>query len=101
MPRDNEIYYTLIYHQLRLKYGLSNNDYCVLGYIYNVTKNGKYRPKIEGFGAKFGFSRSLSYKIVKDLKSKGLVCENEFGELCSTQMWADEIALIESKIRKS
>ena len=101
MLQNNEPNYTKVHHYLRKKYGLTNSACYILGYIHSVSHSDKYHSlKIEAYGERVGVARSTTYNAINSLKSKGLVRENEFGELCSTQMWADEIALIESKIRK-
>ena len=89
--------YTTIIHKYRIKYDISNNDYCIANAIYNLSNNpdsrfpGWYFGKVETHGAVFHFSRATAYNSVQKLIDKGLVeKDNESGFVRTTKLWWDD-----------
>jgi len=97
MSKNNEkfdLVYTTIIHKSRIKYTLSNNDYCIANAIYHLSNNpdskfkGWYFGKIETLGKMFQFSRATAYNSVQKLIDKGLVeKDNETGFLKTSKLW--------------
>ena len=97
MSKKNEkfdLVYTTIIHKSRIKYGLSNNDYCIANAIYHLSNNpdskfkGWYFGKIETLAKMFEFSRATAYNSVQKLMNKGLVeKDNETGFLKTSKLW--------------
>ena len=86
--------FTTIKHHPRVKYDLSNNDYCIANVIYHLSNNpsskfkGWYYGKIETLGKMFYFGRSATYESVKKLIAKNLVEKDlESGFLRTTTTW--------------
>lgn len=93
--------FTVIKHLPRVKFNLSNNDYCIASAIYTLSHNpdskfvGWYYGKIETLGKKFNLGRSTSYNCVNKLISSGLVEKNEETNfLKTTKLWWDEFESI-------
>lgn len=89
-----ELLYTTIIHRYRIKYSISNNDYCIANAIYHLSNNpeskfkGWYYGKIETLGEMFSFSRATAYNCVQKLIDKGLVeKDSESGFLKTTTLW--------------
>lgn len=94
--------YTTIKHNPRVKFDLSNNDYCIANAIYHLANNpdsvfkGWYYGKIETLGEMFALSRSYTYKSILRLISKKLVeKDEESGFLKTTKLWWDEFVNLE------
>lgn len=89
--------YTTIKHHPRVKYKLSNNDYCIANAIYHLSNNpesrfkGWYFGKIETLGKMFKFGRTATYDSVKKLLEKELIEKDlETGFLRTTKKWWKE-----------
>ncbi|MFW2525439.1 hypothetical protein ACN5O8_06900 [Aliarcobacter butzleri] len=94
--------YTTIKHHPRVKYELSNNDYCIANAIYHLSNNpdskfkGWYYGKIETLGQMFNFGRTATYESIKKLTEKNLVEKDpESGFLKTTNKWWDEFVNFE------
>lgn len=89
---------TKVYHQIRKKFNLSINDYCVVDLIYSYSvqtdsnfPNWCYKDIIF-FVKSLGISRATVYNIIKNLIDKELVIrdtENSF--LRTTEKFNQEI----------
>lgn len=93
--------FTLIKHVPRVKFSLSNNDYCIASAIYTLSHNpdskflGWYYGKIETLGKKFNLGRSTAYNCVDKLIEKKLVVKDEkSGFLKTTKLWWSEFESI-------
>ena len=93
--------FTLIKHVPRVKFSLSNNDYCIASMIYTLSHNpeskflGWYYGKIETLGKKFKLGRSTAYNCVEKLIENGLVEKNDkSGFLKTTKLWWNEFESI-------
>ena len=68
--------YTTIKHHPRVKYDLSNNDYCIANAIYHLSNNpesifkGWYHGKVETLGKMFNLSRASAYNSINKLIEK-------------------------------
>jgi hypothetical protein len=89
--------YTNIQHGPRIRYGLSNNDYCIAALIYHMSNNPKAPIKgwcmagKETMGKYFGISRQSVHGIISKLENKGLIERQEqTGFLRTTAKWYDE-----------
>lgn len=89
--------FTIIKHNPRVKYDLSNNDYCIASAIYHLSNNpdsifkGWYYGKTENLGKMFKFDRSSTYDSIKKLLEKELIEKDlETGFLRTTKLWWDE-----------
>lgn len=89
--------FTTIKHHPRIKYDLSNNDYCIASAIFTLSHNpestfpGWYYGKVETLGLKFDFSRATTYRSIEKLLEKGLLEKNtETNFLRTTKLWWDE-----------
>ncbi|MDD3497821.1 MAG: hypothetical protein PHH92_10605 [Aliarcobacter skirrowii] len=94
--------YTIIKHHQRVKYKLSNNDYCIANAIYHLSNNpesrfkGWFHGKIETLGLMFNLSRASAYNSVSKLIDKKLVEKNEeSGFLRTTKLWWNEFVNFE------
>ncbi|MCG3651659.1 hypothetical protein L5F32_05160 [Aliarcobacter butzleri] len=94
--------YTTIKHNPRIKFDLSNNDYCIANAIYHLSNNpdsifkGWYHGKVETLGKMFALSRSYTYNSITKLIDKKLVEKNEdSGFLRTTKLWWDEFVNFE------
>jgi predicted transcriptional regulator len=94
--------YTTIKHHPRVKYDLSNNDYCVANAIYHLSNNpdsifkGWYHGKVETLGKMFNLSRASAYNSINKLIEKKLVDKNEeSGFLRTTNLWWNEFVNFE------
>ncbi|WP_066220381.1 hypothetical protein [Aliarcobacter cryaerophilus] len=94
--------YTTIKHNPRVKFDLSNNDYCIANAIYHLSNkpdsifNGWYHGKIETLGKMFNFSRASAYNSITKLIDKKLVEKNkDSGFLKTTQLWWNEFVDLE------
>ena len=94
--------YTNIKHHARVKYELSNNDYCIANAIYHLSNNpesifkGWYHGKVETLGKMFDLSRASAYNSITKLVDKKLVEKNEeSGFLKTTKLWWDEFVNFE------
>ena len=94
--------YTTIKHNPRVKYDLSNNDYCIANAIYHLANNpdsifkGWYHGKVETLGKMFSLSRASAYNSITKLIEKELVEKNEeSGFLKTTKLWWDEFVNFE------
>jgi len=96
--------FTTILHDPRLKYDLTNNDYCIADAIYHLSNNpssicpGWCYASREKIGAFFGISRQSVIKIIKKLETNNLVeIHNETKYIRTTQIWYDEFVSFEIK----
>jgi len=96
-PKEYEQNYTTIKHNPRIKFGLSNNDYCIANAIYHLQNKpdskfpGWYYGKVESLAKLFHFSRATPYNSLKKLIAKRLIEKNkETGFLRTTKLWWDE-----------
>ena len=94
--------FTTIKHNPRVKFDLSNNDYCIANAIYHLSNNpdsifkGWYHGKIETLGKMFDLSRASAYNSITKLVDKKLVEKNEeSGFLKTTKLWWDEFVNFE------
>lgn len=94
--------YTTIKHYPRVKYDLSNNDYCIANAIYHLSNNpdskfkGWYFGKIDSLGKMFKFGRTATYDSVKKLLEKELIEKDlETGFLRTTNIWWNEFVNFE------
>lgn len=94
--------YTTIKHHPRVKYDISNNDYCIANAIYHLSNNpdsifkGWYHGKIETLGKMFNLSRASAYNSINKLIEKKLVDKNEeSGFLRTTNLWWKEFVNFE------
>lgn len=100
MPKTNEnvnLGFTTIQHDPRLKFELSNNEYCVADAIYHLSHNpssaviGWCFASRKTIGDFFGLSRQSIIKIIQTLTSKKLIeIDNKTSLLRTTQLWYDE-----------
>ncbi len=100
MPKKEEkvkLGFTTIQHDPRLKFELSNNEYCVADAIYHLANNpssaviGWCFASRKTIGAFFGLSRQSIIKIIQTLITKKLVeINNRTSLLRTTQLWYDE-----------
>jgi len=94
--------FTTIQHDPRLRFELSNNDYCVADAIYHLSHNPKgavlgwcYASR-ETIGLFFGITRQAVITILKKLQKKGLIEINgETNYLRTTQMWYENFVMFE------
>ena len=89
--------FTTIKHNPRVKYDLSNNDYCIASAIFTLSHNpdsifpGWYYGKAETLGLKFDFSRATTYRSIEKLIEKELLEKNpDTNFLRTTKLWWDE-----------
>lgn len=89
--------YTTVKHVPRIKFGLSNNDYCIAKAIYTLSNEpdsafpGWYYGKIATLGQLFNLSRSTAYTCVKKLEDTKLIEKNNStGFLKTTRLWWEE-----------
>lgn len=94
--------FTTIKHIPRVKFELSNNDYCIANAIYHLSTNpesvfpGWYYGRVETLGLKFNISRATSYNCINKLIEKELVEKNEdTGFLRTTKLWWKEFVKYE------
>ena len=94
--------YTTIKHNPRVKFDLSNNDYCIANAIYHLSNNpesifkGWYHGKVETLGKMFNLSRASAYNSINKLIEKELVDKNEeSGFLRTTNLWWNEFVNFE------
>lgn len=94
--------FTTIKHSPRVKFNLSNNDYCIANAIYHLSNNpeskfkGWYHGKVETLGIMFNLSRASAYNSVTKLINKKLVEKNEeSGFLKTSKLWWDEFVNFE------
>ena len=94
--------YTTIKHYPRVKYDLSNNDYCIANAIYHLSNNpdskfkGWYFGKIDSLEKMFQFGRTATYDSVKKLLEKELIEKDlETGFLRTTNIWWNEFVNFE------
>jgi len=92
-----EFLYTTIIHRSRIKYCISNNDYCIANAIYHLSNNptskfkGWYFGKVESLADMFKLSRATAYNCVNRLIEKGLIeKDEETGFLRTTKIWWNE-----------
>ena len=75
--------FTTIKHRPRIKFNLSNNDYCIANAIYTLSNMpdskfiGWYYGKIETLGSLFNLSRGTAYGCVHKLLNYGLIVKSE------------------------
>lgn len=85
--------YTTIDHDVRMKFGLSCNDYCIADKIYHLANNPKNDSRWcyagrEAIGRMFGISRQSVITIIKTLVAKNLVeIHPETDHLRTTETW--------------
>jgi len=89
-----DLVYTTIIHKSRIKYNLSNNDYCIANAIYHLSNNpdskfkGWFFGKTETLAKMFNFSRATAYNSIQKLIDKGLVeKDTESGFLRTSKLW--------------
>lgn len=94
--------YTTIKHNPRVKYNLSNNDYCIANAIYHLSNNpdsvfkGWYHGKVETLGTMFDLSRASAYNCISKLIDRQLIEKNEdSGFFKTTKLWWDEFVNFE------
>ncbi len=94
--------YTTIQHDPRLRFELSNNDYCLADAIYHLSHNpessvcGWCYASREKLGKFFGLSRQTVISIIKKLQGKGLVEVNQdTNHIRTTQLWYSEFVMFE------
>lgn len=98
--------FTTIQHDPRIRFELSNNDYCVADAIYHLSHNpessvyGWCYASREKLGKFFGLSRQSVITIIKKLQSKGLIEINQdTNHLRTTQLWYSEFVMFELRKR--
>ena len=96
--------FTTIQHDPRIRFELSNNDYCIADAIYNLSNNpssicpGWCYASREKIGAFFGLSRQSVITIIKKLVSCNLLeVHNETKYVRTTQLWYDEFVTFQIK----
>ncbi len=105
--KENTKYgYTTIQHDPRLKFGLSNDSYCIASAIYHLSNNPESiapgwcyssRQKIADY---FGISKRTVQRLLSELIEKKLIETNkETYFLRTTQIWYDEFVQYELKKR--
>lgn len=94
---DVKLGFTTIQHDPRLRYQLSNNEYCIADAIYHLSHNpdsiapGWCFARREKLGKFFGLSRRTVITAVSKLKAKGLVEEDkETSYLRTTKLWYED-----------
>lgn len=94
---DIKLGFTTIQHDPRLKFELSNNEYCVADVIYHLSHNpssiviGWCFASRKTIGEFFGLSRQSIIKIIQTLTTKNLIeIDNRTNFLRTTQLWYDE-----------
>ena len=100
MPKkqsDVKLRFTTIQHDPRLKFELSNNEYCVADAVYHLSHNpssivvGWCFASRKTIGEFFGFSRQSTIKIIQTLTIKRLIeVDHKTSFLRTTQLWYDE-----------
>ena len=98
--------FTTIQHHPRIRFQLSNNDYCVADAIYHLSHNpessvyGWCYASREKLGKFFGLSRESVITIIKKLQNKGLIEVNQdTNHLRTTQLWYSEFVMFELRKR--
>lgn len=98
--RQIKLGFTVIQHEPRIRYGLSNNEYCVADAIYHLSHNpdsispGWCFAKRETLGDFFDLSRRTIINAISKLKELGLVqMDKETSYLKTTQLWYDNFIL--------
>ena len=96
--------FTTIKHNPRVKYDLSNNDYCIASAIFTLSHNpdsifpGWYYGTAETLGLKFDFSRATTYRSIEKLIEKELLEKNpDTNFLRTTKLWWDEFESLKKK----
>lgn len=97
MNKSIRLGYTVIQHDPRLRYELSNNEYCVADAIYHLSHNpnsiapGWCFARREKIGRFFGLSRRTVISAIGKLKTKGLLEEDkDTNYLRTTQLWYED-----------
>lgn len=100
--------FTTIQHDPRLRFKLSNNEYCIADSIYYLSHNpqgavlGWCYASRQTLGCFFGISRQSVITIVKRLQQKGLVEVNmKTSYMRTTQLWYQNFVLFEVPKRKA
>ena len=106
--KEIKLGFTTIMHEPRLKYELSQNDYCIADVIYHLSHNprgsiiGWCYASRQSIGNFFGISRPTVIKSIKKLKEKGLIeVHKETDYLKATSLWYDNFVLFKLKVEKS
>lgn len=107
MKKNNEkvrLGFTTIQHDPRIRFELSNNDYCVCDAIYHLSHNpngavfGWCYASRDTLGKFFGISRLTVINIIKKLQKKDLIEINlETDYLRTTQLWYEHFVMFELK----
>lgn len=109
MGEDHELRYTAIWHQARMKFGLTPNEYCLAAYIDGLSKKDARYSKVPGWGyaskewlgRQLGFTRQGIQKILKRLIEKGLVERDpDTNYLRATPKWLNEVEYYKSKAQR-
>jgi len=104
---DVKLGFTTIQHDPRLRYELSNNEYCIADAIYHLSHNpesiapGWCFARREKLGKFFGLSRRTVINAIAKLQQKGLIEINkETSYLRTTAKWYDDFILFELRERE-
>lgn len=100
--------FTTIQHDPRIRFELSNNDYCVCDAIYHLSHNpsgavfGWCYARRETIGKFFGLSRQSVQTILKKLIDKKLIeIHEETRHIRTTSIWYENFVLYELNTKKS
>ncbi|HES59540.1 MAG TPA: helix-turn-helix domain-containing protein [Caldithrix sp.] len=92
--------FTTIQHDPRLRYELTNNEYCIADAIYHLSHNpdsiapGWCFARREKLGKFFGLSRRTVINAIAKLKERGLIEENKDTHyLRTTKLWYEDFIL--------
>ena len=100
--------FTTIMHDPRLRFGLSNNEYCIADAIYHLSHNpdsiaiGLCYASRETIGSFFGLTRQSVIKALKKLVEKELVEIHKHTQyLRTTKIWYEYFVLYELEKKKT
>lgn len=106
--QKTQLGFTTIMHDPRLKFNLSNNEYCIADAIYHLSHNpqgailGWCYASRASIGRFFGFSRQTVIKSIKVLVEKGLVeVHAETDYLRTTSLWYENFVLFKLQHREN
>jgi len=85
---------TIIVHEVRLKLGLSCNEYCVVDLIdWSMEETGWCELSRQDIATMMGLSKQAMVKILDRLLKDALIYKSgQTRKLCSTDLWKDHFA---------
>lgn len=92
--------FTIVHHAVRIKFGLSMNEYAVIDSIDQLSNNVAYpycKEKKEHIAAFVGVTRQTAHNAINKGIEKELIDKDEHGHIRTTEKWVFQVRLHSNK----